>query len=190
MLLQQVPKVQDRRLVRQRARQPQTREAPHRLHLVQQILHPRIAQVCRTTARSESAASQTTHTAADPAPPSDTTARCDAPVAPRSQIVHPRRKLLAPRAPLLRMVLQLRKRRLFHPAHRLPANVRHYLKSDLFRLSLVRLAPARRGTREGRRQLPAAGQRSSSPPLNTNDKPQSAPPSQHPPSPAIPASPP
>ena len=43
--LQQVPEVQDRRLVRQRTQQPQTREAPHRLRLVQQILHRGIAQV-------------------------------------------------------------------------------------------------------------------------------------------------
>ena len=43
--LQQVAEVQDRRLVRQRTAQAQTRKAAHRLHLVEQILHARIAQV-------------------------------------------------------------------------------------------------------------------------------------------------
>ena len=45
VLLQQVAEVQDRRLVGQRSRQPQPDEAPHRLHLVEQVLHAGVAQV-------------------------------------------------------------------------------------------------------------------------------------------------
>ena len=45
MPLQQMPEVQDRRLVRQRTRQPQPDEPAHRLHFVQQVLHAGIAQV-------------------------------------------------------------------------------------------------------------------------------------------------
>ena len=45
VLLQQVAEVQDRRLVGQRPRQPQAHETPDRLHLVQQVLHPGVAQV-------------------------------------------------------------------------------------------------------------------------------------------------
>ena len=40
-----MPELQDRRLVRQRARQPQAGEPPHRLHLVEQVLHPRVGEV-------------------------------------------------------------------------------------------------------------------------------------------------
>ncbi len=45
MLLQQVPEVQDRRLIRQRIRQSQSHKPTHGLRLVEQILHPRITQV-------------------------------------------------------------------------------------------------------------------------------------------------
>ena len=45
VLLQPVAAVQNRRLVRQPTRQPQAHEAAYRLHLVEQILHPRVAQV-------------------------------------------------------------------------------------------------------------------------------------------------
>ena len=45
VLLQQMPEVQDGGLVGQRLRQPQPHETPHRLHLVEKVLHPRVAQV-------------------------------------------------------------------------------------------------------------------------------------------------
>ena len=43
--LQQVAEVQNRRLVGQRTRKAQPRKPPHRLHLLEQILHPGVTQV-------------------------------------------------------------------------------------------------------------------------------------------------
>ena len=113
--LQQVPEVQDRRLVRQRTRQPQTGETPHRLHFVQQILHPRVAQVVE-----QLHAVNAQHRRQPIRPPPASSLRIERLDAlrqtlPRNQLVHPRQKLLAPRTPLLRVVFQLRKRRLIHP---------------------------------------------------------------------------
>ena len=45
VLFQQMTEVQDRRLVRQRARQSQTYEPSHRLDLVEHVLHTRVTQV-------------------------------------------------------------------------------------------------------------------------------------------------
>ena len=79
--LQQMPKVQDRRLVRQRARPPQPRKATHRLHLYNRSSIPGSLTLEQLHAVNSKHRSQ--GSAADPVPPSDKTARCAAPAAPR-----------------------------------------------------------------------------------------------------------
>ena len=61
----------------------------------------RVAQVGRTTARSEHAASPTAGTGADRAPPSHRTARSVAPALPGNQLVHLLKEQLTPRPALL-----------------------------------------------------------------------------------------
>ena len=114
VLLQQVAEVQDRRLVGQRSRQPQPDKAPHRLHLIQQVLHAGVAQVVE---QLHTVHAQHHRKRVWPATATGLRIeRLDARLqpAPRDQRVHLPEEYLAPRPALLRVVLQLRKARLFH----------------------------------------------------------------------------
>ena len=112
--LQQVAEVQNRRLVGQRTRQAQPHEAAHRLHLVEQVLHPGVAQVVEQLHAVH--AQHHPQRIGTPTAPGLRIERLDLllQTTPRNQTVHLLEKCLAPRATLLRVVLQLRKRRLLH----------------------------------------------------------------------------
>ena len=136
VLLQQMAEVQDRRLVGQRSRQPQPDKPPHRLHLVEQVLHAGVAQVVE-----QLHAVHAQHHRERVWPPTPTglrIERLDARLqpAPRDQRVHLLKEHLAPRPPLLRGVFQLREGRLFHRTHHLVTNLVNHRRTDLFRPSL------------------------------------------------------
>ena len=82
VLLQPVAAVQNRRLVRQPTRQPQAHEAAYRLHLVEQILHPRVAQVVESLHTVHAQASPPADRAGDRVRPSDKTPRYALPDGP------------------------------------------------------------------------------------------------------------
>ncbi len=121
--LQQVAEMQDRRLVRQRTREAQPHKPPYRLHLVEQVLHPRVAQSVE-----QLHAVHPQHHAQRIRPPTATglrVERLDAGLQPLpgNQPVHRLEKDLAPRPTLLQVVLQLRKRRLLQGLHSTPSPI-------------------------------------------------------------------
>ena len=120
VLLQQVAKVQNRRLVGQRSRQPQPDKAPHRLHLVEQVLHPRVAQVVE-----QLHAVHAQHHRERVRPATATALRIERldprlQSVPRNQPVRLLEEYLAPRTALLRVVFQLRESPLFHRSPTVP----------------------------------------------------------------------
>ena len=142
--LQQVPKVQNRRLVRQRTRQTQPREPPHRLDLVQHVLHPRVAQVVE-----QLHAVNPQHRRQRVRLPPPARLRIQRPnprlqTLPRNQRLHPLQKQLPPRPPLLPLVLHIRERHLLHrppprssrSALELPPRKSNVPGIDLFRVFL------------------------------------------------------
>ena len=144
MPLQQVPKVQNRRLVRQRTRQTQPREPPHRLDLVQHVLHPRVAQVVE-----QLHAVNPQHRRQRVRLPPPARLRIQRPnprlqTLPRNQRLHPLQKQLPPRPPLLPLVLHIRERHLLHrppprssrSALELPPRKSNVPGTDLFRVFL------------------------------------------------------
>ena len=114
VLLQQMPEVQDGGLVGQRLRQPQPHETPHRLHLVEKVLHPRVAQVVE-----QLHAVNTQHhrqRVRAPTAPRLRIERLDPSLQPLpgNQLVHLLKEQLTPRPALLQVVLQFRKACLCH----------------------------------------------------------------------------
>ena len=142
--LQQVPKVQNRRLVRQRTRQTQPREPPHRLNLVQHVLHPRVAQVVE---QLHAVNPQQRRQRVRLPPPARLRIQRPNPrlqTLPRNQRLHPLQKQLPPRPPLLPLVLHIRERHLLHrppprssrSALELPPRKSNVPGTDLFRVFL------------------------------------------------------
>ena len=114
VLLQQMPEVQDGRLVGQRRRQPQPHKTPHRLHLVKQVLHPRIAQVVEQLHAVN--AQHHRQRVRAPAPTRLRIERLDPSLQPLpgNQLVHLLKEQRAPCPALLQVVLQFRKACLCH----------------------------------------------------------------------------
>ena len=134
--------VQYRRLVWQRTRQPQTYEPPHRLNLVENVLHTRVAQVVEQLhavyPKHRRQLIRTTPTARLGILRADALLQ----LLPWDQTIHPLQKHLTTGLALLDVIIQVGKRRLFHRIHRLsphsPCCPQCYYAStlDLFRVSL------------------------------------------------------
>ena len=140
--------VQDRRLVRQRARQPQTCEPPHRLDLVQHVLHTRVTQVVE---QLHAVYPQHRRQLIGPAAPARLgIVRPDAlfQLFPWDQTIHALQEYLPASLALLAVVFQVRKcwlvHRILHPRTSLSDYIWHVTMpqpADLFRVSL-RVDPA------------------------------------------------
>ena len=142
VLFQQMTEVQDRRLVRQRARQPQTYEPSQRLDLVEHILHTRITKVVEQLHAVYS--QHRRKFIRPPAPARLGIERADALFEPfpRDQAVHALEENLPTGLALLAVVFQVRKcwlvHRILHPKHLFDTygTVLCHNPPDLFRVSL------------------------------------------------------